>query len=555
MIRAQVDPRVFFSAWRRVPFFWPARRLMRVFLLFFASVCIGAALAPRPATAQAPSSAAAAPGSALIIGNGAYLSGGPPAALSLKSAQNLAGDLSRMGFSVTVETNLRQAPMRRAIERFAAAIRPGSIALFFFTGYGVEAKGSSYLIPVDAEIWTEAQVRSFGISVDSILAAMDSAGARVKIVILDASRRNPFERRFRSLSAGLGAIDLPPQTLLLSSAEPGKVVSDSEGGGSLFVGELLKELRSPDRGAEDIFNRTRLGVSRATDNQQDPLVKSTLAGPVFLKAAAIEATAPQTRDQAEAARPGDAGAARFGPPPGAKPGTAFRDCADCPDLVVLPAGEFAMGSDDFETEQPVHPVAIAKSFAIGRTEITFAQWDACVADGGCAGWRPDDRGAGRGETPVGEVSWSDAHRFLDWLSRKSGHVYRLPSEAEWEYAARAGTNTAFWWGDEVGAGHANCRGCGGPGRPTAAGSYPANGFGLVDTAGNIAEWVEDCWTESYAQAPRDGAVVQGAPCKQRVVRGGSFDAGARYVRPASRFLYDAELRYYTNGFRAVRDLP
>jgi formylglycine-generating enzyme required for sulfatase activity len=549
MKRARNDPFVFRPAARRVAHFSPLRCMAQIFSLFFISF----GLAAGAVSAQAPSAAAGASGSALLIGNAAYSAGAP--ALSLKSVQNLADELSRTGFSVSVETNLREIPMRRAIERFAAAIRPGSAALFFFAGYGVEAKGSGYLIPVDAEIWTEAQVRTFGISVDSILAAMEKAGPRVKIVILDASRRNPFERRFRSLSAGLGAIDLPPRTLLLSSAEPGKVVSDPEGGGNLFLGELIKELRSPERGAEDIFNRTRLGVSRATDNQQNPLVKSTVDGQVFLKATAVEAAAPATMGQAEPASSGDGSTGPLGPPTDAAPGTVFRDCAGCPDLVVAPAGEFAMGSDDFETEQPVHPVVIAKPFAIGRMEVTFAQWDACVADGGCAGWRPDDHGAGRGGAPVSEVSWSDAHRFLDWLSHKSGHAYRLPSEAEWEYAARAGTRTAFWWGDEVGTGHANCRGCGGPGRPTAAGSYPANGFGLFDSAGNVAEWVEDCWTESYVLAPRDGAAAQTTACKQRVVRGGSFDAGARYVRSASRFLYDADLRYYTNGFRVARDLP
>jgi formylglycine-generating enzyme required for sulfatase activity len=517
------------------------------------AIGVGLAVAPPRAAGQGSAGGPAAPGSALIIGNAAYPAGGTASLFSLTSAQNLAAEFSRMGFAVTVETNLGQAAMRRAIERFTAAIAPGSTALFFFSGYGVEAKGSSYLIPVDAEIWTEAQVRSFGIGVDSILAALDKADADANIVILDASRRNPFERRFRSLSTGVGAINLPPRTLLLSAAEPGKVAGDV--GGDVFLGELLKELRSPRPGAAEIFNRTRLGVSRATDNQQNPLVKSTLTGPVFLPAAIVGAPAPEMRTAIAAGSPDGATAARFGPPAGAKPGTTFRDCADCPDLVILPAGEFAMGSDEFETEQPVHSVAIDKPFAMGRTEVTFAQWDACVADGGCAGWRPDDHGAGRGDAPVGEVSWSDAHRFLAWLSRRTGHAYRLPSEAEWEYAARAGTRTAFWWGDEAGAGRANCRGCGGPGRPTPVGSYPANGFGLVDTAGNIAEWVEDCWTDSYAHPTRDADAARGAPCKQRVVRGGSFDAGARYVRSASRFLYDSELRYYTNGFRIARDLP
>lgn len=518
---------------------------MRACLMFLFSLVVTLALEAQPGRAQGTNELGAAPRLALVIDNAAYASGGLPFAAALNSAQGLAHELTRIGFNVSVASNLRLSAMRRAIDSFAGAIKPGSAALFFFSGYGVEAKGSTYLIPTDANIWTEADVRDQGISVDAILRAMEKAGAKVKIMILDASRRNPFERRFRTLSGGVGAIDPPPQTLLLSSTEPGKVV---DGDSNVFVGELLKQLRSPDVRAEDVFNHTRLGVSRATSNQQIPFVKSTLAGPFFLK------LRPETPDSPGDAK-ADASAANFGPPQDAKAATIFRDCATCPDLVIVPAGDFAMGSEDFETEQPVHSVTIAKPFAVGRAEVTFAQWDACVADGGCDGWRPDDRGRDRNDAPVGEVSWSDAHRFLDWLSRKSGHPYRLPSEAEWEYAARGGATTRFWWGDEVGAGHANCRGCGGPGQPMSVGSYPANAFGLADTAGNIAEWVEDCWSETYEGAPRDGGVAHDGPCKQRVVRGGSFDAGPRYVRSASRFLYDAELRYYTNGFRVVRDLP
>jgi formylglycine-generating enzyme required for sulfatase activity len=525
---------------------------MRFLVVFFVSVVVALASVARPGLVQGKeASPNAAEGSALIIGEGAYVVGIAPSNLALNNAQSLARELAQLGFTVSFETNLRQGVLRRAIEAFTASIKPGAAALFFFSGYGIEAKGSTYLIPVDANIWTEEDVRAQGIAVESILSAMDKAGAKVKIVILDASRRNPFERRFRSLSTGLGSIEIPPQTLLLSAAEPRKVVSSAGRDGDVFLSELLKEMRAPDQSVQDVFNRTRLSVSRATNNRQTPWMLSTLAAPLLLRSSA---GGPSASEQAQGAQ-SDAVAERIRVFPDAKPGTVFRDCANCPDLVIAPAGQFEMGSDDFDTERPAHSVVIAKPFAIGRSEVTFAQWDACVADGGCAGWRPDDRSERRNDAPVSEVSWSDAHRFIGWLSRKSGRAYRLPSEAEWEYAARGGATTRFWWGDEVGAGHANCRGCGGPGQPTPVGSYPANGFGLVDTAGNVAEWVEDCWTDSYIGAPRDGAVAQNGPCKQRVVRGGSFDAGPRYVRSASRFLYDAELRYYTNGFRVARDLP
>ena len=224
-------------------------------------------------------------------------------------------------------------------------------------------------------------------------------------------------------------------------------------------------------------------------------------------------------------------------------------------MVIVPAGEFDMGSTDFDFEKPVHKVAIAKPFAIGRREVTFEEWDQCVAAGACN--RAGDRGQGPAERPVTNVSWRDAKAYVGWLSQKTAHKYRLPSEAEWEYAARGGTKTAYWWGRDPGSRFANCRECGGnTGQQTiVTGSFAANPFGLFDTAGNAAEWVEDCWNDSYRGAPKDGSAWTSGQCGQRVLRGGSFDSQARYVRSASRFRYDADVRYYANGFRVARELP
>jgi formylglycine-generating enzyme required for sulfatase activity len=241
---------------------------------------------------------------------------------------------------------------------------------------------------------------------------------------------------------------------------------------------------------------------------------------------------------------------------GSKPGDVFRDCNDCPEMVVVPAGAFDMGSNEFDFEKPEHRVTIARPFAIGRREVTFEEWDQCVASGSCR-HRPDDRGAGRGERPVTDVSWLDAKAYVEWLSQKTSRKYRLPSEAEWEYAARGNTRTPYWWGRDAAQRFANCRECGGtPERSTVtSGTYAANPFGLFDTAGNAAEWVEDCWNDNYRGAPRDGTAWTSGQCRQRVLRGGSFDSQARYLRSASRFRYDADVRYYANGARVARDLP
>jgi formylglycine-generating enzyme required for sulfatase activity len=238
-----------------------------------------------------------------------------------------------------------------------------------------------------------------------------------------------------------------------------------------------------------------------------------------------------------------------------KPGEVFRDCTDCAEMVVVPPGEFEMGGGDTPYEKPQHKVTIAYPFAIGRGEVTFDEWDACYSSGGCK-HRPDDHGWGRGKRPAIDVSWDDAKSFLTWLSRSAGKNYRLASEAEWEYAARAGTASAYWWGRDAGKGNANCEGCGGSStaRTTPSRSFRPNAFGLYDTSGNAAEWVEDCWNESYRNAPRNGSAWTSGDCQLRVLRGGSFASKPNAVRSTSRFRYDRDVRYYANGFRVVRDL-
>lgn len=251
----------------------------------------------------------------------------------------------------------------------------------------------------------------------------------------------------------------------------------------------------------------------------------------------------------------DAVVAQRDQPPSLDPGEIFRDCEACPELVVVPPGDFTMGSNDTPYEKPEHAITIRRSFAIGRREVTFAEWDQC-ADAGICKHRPDDHGWGRGDRPAINISWDDAKLFVAWLSQKTGQRYRLPSEAEWEYAARAGTKTPFWWGREAGTGHAQCDTCGSQTTKQVAvtGSYRPNGFGLYDTAGNAAEWVEDCWNDNYRNAPRDGAAWTSGDCRLRVLRGGNFLSKATEVRSASRFRYDVDVRYYANGFRVMRDL-
>ena len=236
-------------------------------------------------------------------------------------------------------------------------------------------------------------------------------------------------------------------------------------------------------------------------------------------------------------------------------GTVFRDCAECPELVWLPQGEYLMGEGGGTNGR--HLVRIGYALAVGKFEVTFAEWDACVAGGGCRR-RPDDAGWGRGRQPVVNISWDDAQQYVAWLSRKTRKNYRLLTEAEWEYAARAGSHVRFWWGNDAGQGEANCNGCGSSwdGRRSApVGSFAPNPFGLHDMHGNVSEWVEDCYHDRYQEAPGDGRAWTNA-CSTvvdiRMVRGGAWRDPSSATRSAAR--WSASSRYYDNriGLRIAR---
>ena len=214
---------------------------------------------------------------ALVIGNAKYPDAEAPLKEPINDARDVADELKRDGFSVDIGENLTGDGMRRAFERLYGKIKPGSVALIFFSGFGVQSNRQSYMIPVDAQIWTEADVRRDGFSLETVLGDINSRGAGVKIALLDASRRNPFERRFRSFSAGLAPVIAPNGTLVMYSAALSSVISDSGSDHSLFVRELLKEIRTPDLMAEETLNRTRLGVTRASRQEQVPWISSSLA--------------------------------------------------------------------------------------------------------------------------------------------------------------------------------------------------------------------------------------------------------------------------------------
>jgi len=288
------------------------------------------------------------------------------------------------------------------------------------------------------------------------------------------------------------------------------------------------------------------------------VLRPDLVAPVLIQLSTLAAAAPAaaTAPAAEMIAPAAAKAALVEEPEPipeapAEPAIAtFRECDMCPDMISMPGGTFLMGAPEEELarnawEGPQRKVAMAP-FAIGMTEVTYDQWDACVADSGCANYTPPAGAKGRGLQPVAKVSWKDAQAYTAWLTKKTGRPYRLPSEAEWEFSARAGTTTPFWWGalfeaDKAGAGP----------EPQGVDTLPANALGIAGVSGNLREWVQDCYVNTFANAPLDGRAVEMAACKLRVVRGGSYKSTPAELRVAARARIDSAARDDLTGFRVA----
>jgi uncharacterized caspase-like protein len=219
---------------------------------------------------------------ALVIGNGHYPDAGAPLSQPINDARGLTAALRHDGFDVDVVEDASGDDMVRAIARLRQKIKPDSVVMLFFGGYGIQVGRESYMIPVDATIWRESDVRRQGISIESVLEAMKEQGARAKLVVLDASRRNPYERRFRAFSHGLAPINTPANALILTSATPGKVADDGDGANSVLMAQLLTNLSAQQATAETQFNRTRVAIARSSDGQQVPSVSSSLSEDVRL---------------------------------------------------------------------------------------------------------------------------------------------------------------------------------------------------------------------------------------------------------------------------------
>lgn len=298
---------------------------------------------------QATATEERAPRIALVVGNAKYPDAEAPLKEPINDTRDIAAELKRDGFEVETGENLGGDGMRRALEKFYGKVTPGTVALVFFSGYGIQSSRQSYMIPVDAQIWTEADVRRDGFSLEVVLNELNGRGAGVKIALLDASRRNPFERRFRSFSAGLAPVIAPSNTLVMYSAALSSVVSDAGTDRSLFATELLKEIKVPDLTAEQTLNRTRVNVTRASRSEQVPWISSSLAedfafigagarpSSAAVAAAPAAAPAPALRPRTEPVAPAPGKQAAVPPAPAPQPAVPAPVPPPAPAPAVAPA--------------------------------------------------------------------------------------------------------------------------------------------------------------------------------------------------------------------------
>jgi formylglycine-generating enzyme required for sulfatase activity len=489
---------------------------------------------------------------ALVIGNEAYQKA-PALKNPVNDATDMAQVLRKLGFEVILKSNLSNRAMAQAVQDFGTRLRrQGGVGLFYFSGHGLQVKDRNFLVPVDASINSDADIPWETLDANRVLDQMEHANNSLNIIILDACRDNPYARRFKSLSKGLARMDSPIGTLIVYATAPGKVASDGSGRNGTFTKHLLWALRTlPHLSLTDLLIKVTGKVVEETAKQQVPWQSISLTEQ-FCFSACDRGTLQQKPIQTTRVALQQATAPIH---------KIFRDHLQDgslgPEMVWLPAGSFQMGGIEAD-EKPLHKVSV-KGFAIGRFEVSFAEYDKFAQATGRR--QPDDEGWGRDNRPVIYVSWLDAMAYADWLSQETGQKYRLPTEAEWEYAARAGTETRYWWGNTASHEAANygtdkcCNGLAtGKDRwkyTAPVGSFAPNAFGLYDTVGNVAEWTCSEYEERYRG--KELRCLDKNRVSLFVLRGGSWGLYPMRVRAAERDGREASYSSWVIGFRLVRD--
>lgn len=580
---------------------------------------------------------------ALVVGNSSYSE--RPLRNPVNDANLMQSTLKDLGFEVTLLRNADRRSLLAGLREFEGKARDAEVALFFFAGHGAQVGGNNYLIPVGGSIQGETDVPDEAVDAASVLRRLEDARSKVALVILDACRDNPFAGASRSSSRGLGRMSVPTGTIVAYATAPGSTAADGTGSNGVYTEQLVRQFKTPNLDIKDIFDRTAQEVERITSGKQRPREEIGLRGRFVLNGAQVANIRAEPTDLntaqmeqmvwmaaqrtntvngynaylAEYPKGNYMSAARVAraalepvpsqsaqavsalpnQPTTLTSGQIIKDCSNCPELVVIPAGSFTMGSsaqeqalaiaagaDEEQTarESPQHTVNI-KSFAAGRFAVTKGEFAAFVKakayqttaekGAGCGvskdGKLQNDKDANwlsvgftQGDDhPVVCVSWDDAQAYVQWLSQVSGKPYRLLNDSEREYATRAGSQSAFWWGDTIDRSQANYSGTaksyngspkGAPRKSTVpVNSFSANPFGLYNVHGNVDEWVQDCPHNNYIDAPTDGSAwVDNCSGVTHILRGGNWAFPPRHLRSASNMRLPSDRAIFTNGFRVAR---
>ncbi len=524
---------------------------------------------------------------ALVIGNDSYRNFGV-LSNARADARAVAEKLKSLGFEVTLQLDADAKTTLRVVRRFKSQISGGDDAVFYFSGHGVQLDGANYLLPVDIAVENIDQIKDDSVALQRVLDDLHEQKARFSLAIVDACRDNPFKGTGKAIgSRGLAPTSAATGQMVLYSAGAGQQALDrldlkDRDPNGLFTRVLLKEIDQPGLSVDRVLRKVRdevVRLAKSVGHEQVPALYDQTVGDFYFKPGA--ATAPIATLQPSQPVP--------------RPGQVFRDCPECPEMVVIPAGSFDMGSPRYDPERsgregPQHRVNVP-AFALAKTELTRGQYAAFVQATGYRGgswcvsheegknnqrrdrsWRMTGY-AQEDNHPVACIGREDALAYLEWLSKQTGRQYRLPSEAEWEYAARAGTDKSRYWGEspdqaceyanvgdqttqnQVSGGIKAAHNCSDGYAYTApVGSFKPNAFGLYDMIGNVQEWVEDCWHDDYSGAPNDGSAWIKDKCSFELVRGGSWIDRPQLSRSPFRIRIGA---YYEGdtGFRPARTHP
>jgi formylglycine-generating enzyme required for sulfatase activity len=512
---------------------------------------------------------------ALVIGNADYKEV-PALKNPVNDARDIADTLKQVGFEVIQKENAGHREMEEALDDFGKQLgRRGGVGLFYFAGHGMQSDGRNYLIPVDAKIGGKSDLKFKTVDAGVVLGKMEDAENMLNIIILDACRNNPFERAFGTrgiYSVGLAKMDAPAGSIIAYATSPDKTASDggTERNG-VYTRYLLKHIKTPGLTIEKVLKNTRIDVAGKTSNQQIPWEHSSLMGDFYFAGsggAAVSEPAVSARPETnpEPAPPSveitkpksepvpvSVPAAKPEPESTTETAPAGRKISNSigMEFVYIPPGTFMMGSSENDLgrgdDEKQHRVTLTQGFYMQTAEATQGQWKAVMGN------NPSHFRNCGDDCPVERVSWNDVQEFIKKLNRKEGKNYRLPTEAEWEYACRSGTTAAYSFGNDSGKLTKYARFNENSGRTThPAAQLEPNAWGLYDMHGNVGEWCQDIYNKDiYNKNQTDPIHIRWSSDSLRVVRGGSFFFGMQNCRSAYRNNSPPDNRHGDVGFRLV----